>query len=430
MVPAIDQDRRTEQVVRLAYREYRDTNTDESSIVTLVHGSPGDGRVFERLAVTLSQQHRVIVPDLPGFGNSSLEVPDYSLRAHARYVIDLLDRLRIARTHLVGFSMGGGVALNVAGLGEERIRSLVLLSGIGVQEMELLGNYHVNHAVHGVQLVALWLTRAGLPHFGLLDQPLSVAYSYARNFYDSDQRPLRKTLSRVEAPTLILHGRDDAFVPVEAAYEHTRLVPQSELHVLNEGHFLLFSETDEVARLIDAFIRRVNRGGGMTRLQAPLDRVRASRSAFDARLIPRARAVNAAVLGAVIAVTTMISAPVGSVGGGVLQGQGRSSLWLALISALVGLTAGIWFRRSRRSRPSSAARFSTSVVRTITIVIGSAVAAPMMLGARILTGLDSWSSWVAVTAVLSTSLWLLAVTLCSVSNRIRVAWNIGTDGRV
>jgi pimeloyl-ACP methyl ester carboxylesterase len=427
MVSAVKQDRRTAQAVGLAYREYRNANADEASVVTLVHGSPGDSRVFERLAVTLSQHHRVIAPDMPGFGNSSLEVPDYSLRAHGRYVIDLLDRLRIGRTHLVGFSMGGGVALNVAGLGKERITSLVLLSGIGVQEMELLGNYHVNHAVHGAQLVALWLTREGLPHFGLLDQPLSVVYSYARNFYDSDQRPLRKTLSRVEAPTLILHGRDDAFVPVEAAYEHARLVPQSELHVLNEGHFMLFSETDEVARLIDAFIRRVNRGDGMTRLQAPLDRVRASRSAFDARFIPRARAVNAAVLGAVIAVTTMISAQVGGVGAGVLQGQGRSSLWLALISSLVGSTVGIWFRRSRRSGPSSAPRFSTSVVQTITVVTGSAVAAPMMLGARILTGLDSWSSWAAVTTVLSTSFWLLAIMLRLVSTRIGATGNVRTD---
>ena len=430
MVPAVEQDRRREQAVGLAYREYRSTNANESSVVTLVHGSPGDSRVFERLGAKLSQRHRVIAPDLPGFGDSSMKIPDLSLRAHGRYVIELLDHLRIARTHVVGFSMGGGVALNIADIGPGRIQSLVLLSGIGVQEMELLGNYHVNHAVHGVQRAALWLIGEAVPHFGLLDDSLSVAHSYARNFYDSDQRPLREILGRLEVPTLILHGRDDAFVPVEAAYEHARLVPQSELHVLNDGHFMLFSDTSVLAQLIEAFVQRVDRGDGITKLHASSQRVQASRGAFDARRIPRARAVNAAVLGALIAASTVISRHVGSVGAGVLQGQGRSSFWLALAGSLVGSTVGAWLRRSRPSGQHSAATFRTIVAQTITLVAASALVAPAMLGARVLVGVDSWSSWAAVTAVLSTSFWLLGVMLRRGASAARQGTSVRPDWRV
>jgi pimeloyl-ACP methyl ester carboxylesterase len=413
VLPAIDQNRRTERTVGLAYSEYRSTDAGDG-VVMLIHGSPGDSRVFERLGTTLSRHHRVFTPDLPGFGASSLEVPDYSLGAHAKYVINLLDHLRIARVHVVGFSMGGGVALNVADLGKDRIASLVLLSGIGVQEMELLGNYHANHAVHGVQLGALWLIRMGVPDFGLLNRPLSVTYSYARNFYDSDQRPIRKILSRLEIPTLILHGREDAFVPVEAAYEHARLVPQSELHLLNQGHFMLFTETPDLARLIGSFLQRVDNGDGIRRLQAPSHRVKASKASFDTRLIPRARAVTAVVLGVAIAATTVINPHVGSVGAGVLQGQGRSSLWLALVGSLVGSSAGDWLRWSRRSGPSLAARFSRNLVQALAIVTGSALVAPTILHATLLTGLDSWSCWGVVTAVLSASFWLLGIALRSV----------------
>ena len=88
-------------------------------------------------------------PDLPGFGASSRRVPDYSITAHARYVVEWLDQLGIERAHVLGFSMGGGVALELYRLAPERVASVVLLSSIGVQEMELLGYYSLNHALHG-----------------------------------------------------------------------------------------------------------------------------------------------------------------------------------------------------------------------------------------------------------------------------------------
>ncbi|MGH8595243.1 MAG: alpha/beta fold hydrolase, partial [Gammaproteobacteria bacterium] len=122
----------------------------------LLHGSPGDAGNFNRLAELLPD-HRLIIPDLPGFGRSTRDIPDYSIRAHAKYVIELLDQLRVERAHVLGFSMGGGVALHLAESAPERIASITMLAAIGVQEMELLGDYHLNHALHGLQLGLCWL---------------------------------------------------------------------------------------------------------------------------------------------------------------------------------------------------------------------------------------------------------------------------------
>src|SRR5262249_41701973 len=150
------------------------------------------------------------------------------------------DRVGIERVHVVGFSMGGGVALNFADLAPHRIASLTMLSAVGVQEMELLGDYRLNHGLHGLQLAGLWLLREGLPHMGWLDNA-RFGVSYARNFYDSDQRPLRQVLLRYQGPMLIVHGRRDIRVPVEAALEHHRLVPQSELYLIEDNHFTVFT---------------------------------------------------------------------------------------------------------------------------------------------------------------------------------------------
>jgi pimeloyl-ACP methyl ester carboxylesterase len=224
-LPAVDGSTRPARAIRLAFRDVAGTAPRALPIV-LLHGSPGRASVFEPLLPFL-RGRRVIAPDLPGFGASSHDIPDYSFRAHAIYVGDLLVRLGLPRAHVLGFSMGGGVALHLATRLPDRVASVTLLSAIGVQEMELLGEYNVNHAVHGAQLGAIWLLRLLVPHARRFGEP----YSYARNFFDSDQRPLRALLQRLDAPALIVHGRRDPLVPVEAAVEHARLIPQSELRL-------------------------------------------------------------------------------------------------------------------------------------------------------------------------------------------------------
>jgi pimeloyl-ACP methyl ester carboxylesterase len=103
----------------------------------LVHGSPGTSSVFGSVTPALASGLRVIVPDLPGFGAPTHELPDYSFRAHAHYVLELLDEPQVRQAQLVGFSMGEGVVLSIADVAPPGVASIVLLSPIGVQEREL-----------------------------------------------------------------------------------------------------------------------------------------------------------------------------------------------------------------------------------------------------------------------------------------------------
>ena len=268
-VPAIRADRPAGEIIRLAYKDYKPAdNNPNASVVVLVQGSPGNHRDFRKFAPELAGAYRVIAPDLPGFGFSSHGIPDYSNRAHARYLLELLDQLHIQRAHFMGFSMGGGVVLHVADIAPDRVESLTMLSGIGVQEMELLGNYYLNHSIHGAQLGFLWFLHEGTPHFGWLDH-LMLDVPYARNFYDTDQRPLRGILSRYAGPLLIIHGEQDMMVPVEVAHEDYRLAPQSELRLFpDENHFYLFAGGKEQAVLALDFLDRVAKGNVRVRATA------------------------------------------------------------------------------------------------------------------------------------------------------------------
>ena len=245
--------------------------------VVLLHGSPGGRFDFAGLTERLARDRCVIAPDLPGFGDSTRDVPDYSVQAHAAYLEAFLAALRERRVHVVGFSMGGGVAIALAARHPERVASLTLLSGLGVQEQELFGRYWVNHVVHGAQLAGLWLLVEATPHFGRFDG-LFLGLEYARNFYDTDQRPLRPALLAYDGPALVYHGRRDFLVPVEAAVEHHRLLPQSTL-VLNDGdHFDTFMRPEIVADALVPFLAAVDKGERPTRALAdPVRRAAAMR---------------------------------------------------------------------------------------------------------------------------------------------------------
>ena len=145
------------RTVKVAYTDTDPAADRNIPTILLLHGSSmAVQTTFGNLIPQLSKTARIIAPDLPGFGSSTRRIPDYSAKAHALFTLSLLDRLSVENVHIVAYSMGGGVALNIANLAPHRVRSITMLSAIGVQEFELLGQYHLNHAIHGLQLATLW----------------------------------------------------------------------------------------------------------------------------------------------------------------------------------------------------------------------------------------------------------------------------------
>ncbi|HTL04660.1 MAG TPA: alpha/beta fold hydrolase, partial [Gemmatimonadales bacterium] len=350
-------------------------------VVVLLHGSPGDNHEVMRLALLLASRFRVIAPDLPGFGGSSRRIPDYSIRAHAHYVLELLDSLRIPRAHVLGFSMGGGVALNLADLAPRRVASLTMLSAIGAQEYELLGDYYLNHAIHGIQLGGLWALRNLTPHFGCFDDGM-LTREYARNFYDSDQRPLRGVLSRYAGPMLIIQGSADPLVPAAIAKEHARLVPQSELLMLPSDHFMAFREPRELAPPIAGFLESAERGEATTRATAAPERLRAAAQPFDPRSAPPANGIGFVVLLLLIAVATLVTEDFTCIATGLLVSRGVVGFLPGTLACFVGIVGGdlllygagrwigrTWFHPGRRHHWARFERASEWLTRRGPIVV-------------------------------------------------------------
>jgi pimeloyl-ACP methyl ester carboxylesterase len=136
------------------------------------------------------------------------------------------------------------------------MRGMMAVSGLagGDQREHHASGGGLDHVLHGAQLGALWLLREGAPHFGFFDQ-FALNVKYARNFYDSDQRPLRSILQHYKGPMLILHGNRDPLVPIAAAMEHHQLVPQSQLRVIDGDHFMVFQRPGVMIEPMKDFLR-------------------------------------------------------------------------------------------------------------------------------------------------------------------------------
>ncbi len=324
--------------VRLAYL---DAGPKDAPVLLALQGSPGSGSDFRDLVPRLRDRYRIIAPDLPGFGQSSRDIVDVSVRAHAGYCLELLDHLEIERYHALGFSMGGGVALELIEQAPERVESLTLLAAIGVIELELLGSHALNHGLHGLQLGAFQALRWLVPHFGAFDRsPLGIPY--ARNFYDTDQRRLRPILEGLELPTLVLHGEEDFLVPVAAAQEHARIVPQAELVVLPSpaSHFIPWTAPEVVASTVAGFIERVERGVGTTRSEASTARRAAATRAFDPSSLPPFEGPALLTILLALAVATFVSEDLACIAAGLLVADGRIGFVAASIACFLGIFVG------------------------------------------------------------------------------------------
>ncbi|MDZ7693836.1 MAG: alpha/beta fold hydrolase [Balneolaceae bacterium] len=327
------------QPLRMVYRDTYQGEKENPPVVLLLNGSPIGTTMFPQFIDRLSRENRVIAPHFPGYEASSREIPDYSMRAYSLYMNQMLDSLNIEKVHVVGYSLGAGVGIKMSHFYPDKVASIGMISGLGVQELELLGSYHLNHAIYGGQLFFTWLLHEMVPHFGLLrDFPVHVPY--ARSFYDSDQRPIRKYLKEYKKPMLIQHGREDGLTPLAAAQEHHRLVPQSKLILYDGDHTIVEDKTQKLVEDINSFIQRVESGKARTYAEASRQRILESQKPFEEINFAKVEGLTLFILMLIIIISSFVSEDLACIGAGLLAARGIIGFWSATVACFLGIIIG------------------------------------------------------------------------------------------
>ena len=269
---------------------YVDSGT--GSVVLFIHGILGSRGQWEHLVDRLNDDHRVIVPDLFGHGESDKPMGDYSLGAHAATLRDLLDRLGIERVTLVGHSLGGGIAMEFYYLFPEKVDRLVLVAsgGLGREVNAILRSATLPGAGWVIPVLAsAWVrTRAegagrALSRVGLrAGADLSAIWEGFTSLADGESRRAFLATTRavidpggqsvsahdylaetVPIPTLIVWGSRDRMIPAWHAITAQQSMPGCRVELFEgAGHFPHLDEPDRFADLVRDFVADVDQKEG------------------------------------------------------------------------------------------------------------------------------------------------------------------------
>ncbi|MGF1670739.1 MAG: VTT domain-containing protein, partial [Balneolaceae bacterium] len=215
-------------------------------------------------------------------------------------------------------------------------KSLILLSGMGVQELHFLGNHTLNTILFSILKPLTWIFEYLIPHFGwYYSQPIDQ--EFASNLAQIDIREHRELMREIEIPVKIIHAADDRYIPVQAAREHFRIIPQSELSLVAGFHNSIFENPGEWFSEINTFIDHVDLDNGITKHDASLKRINESEQPFDrTRITPFTGWVYFIIL-CLIGLTTIINEDIACIGAGLLAARGLIGFWDALMACLIGI---------------------------------------------------------------------------------------------
>ncbi|MBD0421965.1 alpha/beta fold hydrolase [Streptomyces sp. TRM S81-3] len=252
----------TSTILRGATIDYDDLGPATGLPVLLVHGHPFDRTLWEPQVTALTKAgHRVVTPDLRGYGRSSVTPGKVLLADFADDLAALLDRLGIERAVVGGVSMGGQITMEFQRRHPRRVRGLVLSDTSAPAETDegrLFRNRLADRLLaEGMDGYAHEVIGKMLADYNVTAMP-DVAARVLAMMRATDprgaaaalrgraERPdYREVLATVDAPVLIVVGADDVYTPVSEAEAIHRLVPHATLTVIEKAGHLPGAEQPE-----------------------------------------------------------------------------------------------------------------------------------------------------------------------------------------
>jgi len=242
--------------------------------IIMLHGFGADKDNWLKFAKYFTSGYRVIIPDLPGFGESSKpENAQYSIMAQVGKLNMLIQELKLTDFHIVGNSMGGNIAGAFAATHPEMVRTLGLFDAGGVtspvkSELQLLKETGINPLiVNNVEdydrlLAFNFYKPFPIPSFikKVLAEKAVKASEFNQKIFkeslEADFLALESKLGMIKAPTLIVWGDSDRVIHVSSVPVFEKKIKNARSVILKEcGHLPMLEKPQETADAYMNFLK-------------------------------------------------------------------------------------------------------------------------------------------------------------------------------
>ena len=265
---------------------YREAGPSDAPVVLLLHGFPTSSHMFRNLIAALADKFRVLAPDYPGFGNSSMPAVDqfaYTFDNLSTVIEKFTEQIGLSRYTLYLQDYGAPIGFRLAAKHPQRVQALVIQNGNAYEEglrefwKPLKAYWRDRSEAHAAALrpfleldATKWQYTHGVrrpeaisPDNWLIDQYLLDRPGnkdiQLQLFYDYGSNPPRYPewhayFRRHQPPTLIVWGKNDRIFPADGAHPYKRDLKDLEFHLLDTGHFALEEDHHVIAGLMRRFL--------------------------------------------------------------------------------------------------------------------------------------------------------------------------------
>ena len=243
--------------------------------LVLVHGLGGP-LMWQKVIEPLSKTSRVIVIDLPGWGDSNGPDEMFTTTQYADFLIQCFDALSIHKAALMGISYGGQIAAVATQRFPSRIHKLILIASTGLERRHLLNNNFIwlicSMFINVVVLHSEWLMclLARRSFFDIRTRPLDLCSKFyqqishrgkrdawlnaIRNIYTEGD--FSERLSEIKIPTLIIWGEGDKTVFPSSGEKIHRQIPNSQLTMFSQcAHSVPLEKPDDLCKWVVSFLQ-------------------------------------------------------------------------------------------------------------------------------------------------------------------------------
>jgi pimeloyl-ACP methyl ester carboxylesterase len=253
---------------------YTDTGPRDRPVLLLLHGFGSSLQTWDVWSKKLEQNFRVIRLDLPGFGlTGPSPVHDYSEKNDLATLTRFVNKLGLSSFSVIGHSMGGKMAWNLAAAEPDRVKALVLMAPDGFPEAKDIGSKpYEMPSIMGLMKFCLpmFLVRKSIePAFF---NPNALTDDLVNRYYDMLRAPGVRAailergnqtiytdpvprLKKITAPTLLIWGEKDLMIPSSNAKSYAGVLTTSTTVLLpNLGHLIQEEQPELGLRHVTEFL--------------------------------------------------------------------------------------------------------------------------------------------------------------------------------